>query len=53
MELKKIEYDEYIKLVNENRCALGIVINRLSGNVIAFGYVREGITYYYKVVDKE
>lgn len=52
LELKEISEEEYYKLINEWNVAQGIVFNKYNWNVIAFSYIREGITYYYKVVEK-
>ena len=52
LELKEISEKEYYTLINEYNVGQGIVYNKYSGNVIAFSYVREGINYYYKVVEK-
>ncbi len=52
MELKEISKEEYYTLINEWNVAFGIVFNKNNGNVIAFAYIREGITQYYKVVEK-
>ena len=52
IELKEISEEEYYVLLNEYNVAFGIVFNKYNGNFIAFDYVREGITYYYKVVEK-
>ena len=50
LELREISEEEYYTLINEWNVAFGIVFNKYNGNVIAFGYIREGITHYYKVV---
>ena len=52
IELREISEEEYYTLINEWNVAFGIVFNKYNGNVIAFGYIREGITHYYKVVEK-
>ena len=53
IELKEIsKKKEYYELINEWNVAFGIVFNKNNGNVIAFGYIRKGITHYYKVVEK-
>ena len=46
------EAEEYYTLMNEYNVGQGIVYNKYSGIVIAFSYVREGINYYYKVVEE-
>lgn len=52
IELKEISEKEYYALLNEWNVAFGIVFNKYNGNVIAFSYICESITHYYKVVEK-
>lgn len=52
IELKEISEEEYYTLLNEYNVAFGIVFNKYNGNVVAFDHVSEGITYYYKVIEK-